>query len=80
MHKKAYTLIELLMTLTLIAVLAALLLPIYGKVIKKYKRQVTTIYNWKNKSIEAGIQYDVNDELVNYTTNVPVPGMWKYGQ
>ena len=76
LKRKAFSLIELLLTIAIIGLLASVMLISFGRVIKKTKAQMNLIYGWKNRSIEAGIQYDTNDELINYTTNVPIKEMW----
>jgi len=71
MHKKGFTLIELLVVIAIIAILAAILFPVFARAREK-ARQTTCLSNTKQMAL-GGLMYtsDYDEAAMRYCTQLP---------
>jgi prepilin-type N-terminal cleavage/methylation domain-containing protein/prepilin-type processing-associated H-X9-DG protein len=71
-RKKAFTLIELLVVIAIIAILAAILFPVFAQAREK-ARQTNCLSNLRNVSTAIMMYVQDNDELMPYYETTPPP-------
>ena len=74
--RSGFTLIELLVVIAIIAILAAILFPVFAKAREK-ARQTTCLNNVKQLQLAILMYIQDWDELFCYATNVEADGSWR---